>query len=117
MKFKTDNTAAGLTTVAVREGEALLVVEDRNGELERIDIDFKSHQIRVYSDGAWSVNSFKKNGTPIVSENPLVAVVMHFRDGSSLRQGFKTPVPQVKAAAAIGRFVAEVDGNLDLKPQ
>jgi hypothetical protein len=117
MKFKTDKTPAGLTTVALREEEALLVVEDRSGELERIDIDFTAHQIRVYSDGTWEVNLFKRNGTPIESDNPLTAVVMHFRDGAGLRQGFKTPVPQSVAMAAIGRFVADVGDELDMKPE
>lgn len=111
MKFKTDTTAAGLTTIAIREEESLLVVEDRSGELERIDIDFESHQIRVYSNGSWDVGKFKRNGSPVDVENSLIAVVMHFRDGSALRQGFKNPVPQAKAAAALGSLVADVGGD------
>lgn len=117
MKCKTDTTTAGITTIALREDEALLVVEDRSGELERIDIDFTDHQIRVYSNGGWDVQFFKRNGTPLVSDNPLTAVVMHFRDGSGLRQVFKEPVPQVKVGAALGHFVAEVGGELDIKPE
>ena len=117
MKFKTDKTAAGITTIALREDEALLVVEDRSGELERIDIDFTDHQIRIYSNGTWDVGCFKRNGTPIESDNPLMSVVMHFRDGAGLRQGFKTPVPQAKAMAALGRFVADIGGELDIKPE
>ena len=117
MKCKTEKTPAGITTVALREDEALLVVEDRSGELERIDIDFTDHQIRVYSNGIWEVGLYKRNGTPIVTGNPLMAVVMHFRDGAGLRQGFKTPVPQAKAMAALGRFVADIGGELDIKPE
>lgn len=117
MKFMTDKTAAGLTTVALREEEALLVVEDRSGELERIDIDFTEHQIRVYSNGSWDVGKFKRNGSPVDVENSLIAVVMHFRDGSALRQGFKEPVSQAKAAAALGRLVAELGAELDMKPE
>ena len=117
MKCKTDKTPAGITTVALREDEALLVVEDRSGELERIDIDFTDHQIRVYSNGTWDIGLYKRNGTPIELDNPLMAVVMHFRDGVGLRQGFKTPVPQAKAMAALGRFVADIGGELDIKPE
>lgn len=117
MKFKTDKTAAGITTIALREDEALLVVEDRSGELERIDIDFTYHQIRVYSNGTWDVQCFKRNGTPSVTDNPLTAVVMRFRDGSGLRQTFKTPVQQAKAMAALGRFMVDVGGELDIKPE
>lgn len=117
MKITTQETAAGLTTVALREEEALLVVEDRNGELERIDIFFKTHRINVYSNGTWEVGLFKMNGTPIETANPLTAVVMHFRDGAALRQGFKTPIPQEKAMAALSHLMADLGGELNLKPE
>jgi len=116
MKCTTHKSPAGITTTAERQDEALLVVEDRHGELERIDIEFTTHQIRVYSDATWNVNRFKRCGTPLETDNPLVAVVMLFRDGAALRQGFKKPVPQVKAMPALGRFVAEVGGELDIEP-
>ena len=113
MKCKTSKTPAGITTIANREDESLLVVEDR--ELERIDIDFKDHEIRVYSDKLWPVGSFKRDGTPINTDNPLVAVTMCFKDGAVLRQGFKTPVPQAKAMASLGHFVADIGGELDIQ--
>lgn len=117
MKCNTQNTAAGKTTVALREEEALLVVEDRTGEFERIDIFFESHRINVYSNGTWEVNLNKLNGTPAVADNPLTSVVMHFRDGVALRQGFRTPIPQDKAMAALGGFVADVGGELHIEPE
>jgi hypothetical protein len=117
MKCETNKSPAGLTTIAAREDEELLVVEDRRAELERIDISFRDHEIRVYSDKPWPVESFKRNGTPISTDNPLVAVTMCFRDGAVLRQGFKDAIPQPKAMAALGRFVAEIGGKLDIEPE
>ena len=117
MKCETQKTPAGLTTIATREDEALLVVEDRDGELERIDIDFKNHQIRVYSNGTWDVDLYKRSGSPMETDNPLTAIVMHFRDGAGLRQGFKSAVPQAKAMAALGRFVADLGGDLSVQPE
>ena len=116
MKCETSITPKGKTLIATREDESLLVVEDRCGKLERIDIDFADHQIRVYSNKPWPVGSFKRNGTPIDTDNPLVAVTMFFKDGAALRQGFKTPIPQAKAMGACGRFVADVEGELDIQP-
>jgi len=115
MKLETSKTPAGETTIALREDEALLVVEDRRAELERIDIDFKDHEIRVYSNKPWPVGSFKRDGTPINTDNPLVAVTMCFKDGAVLRQGFKTPIPQAKAMASLGHFVAEMGAELNIE--
>jgi len=115
MKCKTQKSPTGLTTIATREDEELLVVEDRRAELERIDISFRDHEIRVYSNKPWPVGLFKRNGTPISTDNPLVAVTMGFRDGVVLRQGFKDAIPQAKAMAALGHFVAEIGGELDIE--
>lgn len=115
MKLETSKTPVGKTTIATREDEDLLVVEDRSGaELERIDIDFKEHEIRVYSNKPWPVGSFLRNGTPINTDNPLVAITMCFKDGAVLRQGFKIPVSQAKAMSSLGRFVADVGAELDI---
>ncbi|MDP3064528.1 MAG: hypothetical protein Q8O40_15160 [Chloroflexota bacterium] len=48
-------------------------------------------------------------------DNPLVRVTFHFRDGVSLVQNFKPPVPQVKAMAALGRLVAELGAELEIE--
>lgn len=54
-----------------------------------------------------------------IKDNPLVAVTLRFRDGSGLRQVFTTPVPQVKAMAALGQMVAKLGGELkiELEPE
>ena len=46
-------------------------------------------------------------------DNPLVSVVLHFKDGAVLRQAFKEPVPQGEAMKGIGRMVAEFGRPLD----
>jgi len=54
---------------------------------------------------------------PLIKDNPLVAVVLHFQDGAALRQVFTPPVEQVNAMAALGLMVARLGGELNLGPE
>ncbi len=72
MKIENSNTSKGLTSIITREKEDYLVIEDRSQTLERIDIDFNTNEIRVYSDKPWSADLFKRNGTPVKDQQSEV---------------------------------------------
>jgi hypothetical protein len=55
-------------------------------------------------------------GRPLpTNDNPLVAVTLWFKDGAALRQVFDKPIPQFLAMGAIGKFVAQVGGELNFQ--
>ena len=50
-----------------------------------------------------------------IRDNPLFSMMLRFKDGSVLQQVFIDPVPQAKAMSALGRMVAEMGGELNLR--
>lgn len=65
MKSETSKTPSGVTTILTREEEAYAVIENRSPkEMERIDIDFTEHVIRIYSDTPWPIEDYMRSGAP-----------------------------------------------------
>lgn len=48
-------------------------------------------------------------------DNPIVELVLRFKDGAALRQVFTTPVPQYKGMPALAKMVAELGAELNIQ--
>ncbi len=78
--------------------------------------EFGFSAFRLEFNEAGNLIFFKALRREAIEDNPLVAVVLRFQDGSALRQVFTPPVEQVKAMAALGLMVARLGGELSIEP-